>query len=77
LAGWYHAVIWSECDQKLTEQRNQVRVAAGETTPEDYALWMAEENPFVAAERTWERADLVVNGEGTIPHDPETEVVIR
>jgi hypothetical protein len=77
LAGWYHAVIWSECDQALADRRNRVRMAAGETTPENYELWMAEEIPFVAAERTWERADLVVNGDGTIPHDPETEVVIR
>jgi hypothetical protein len=31
---------------------------------------------FVDRERTWERADVVVDGSGTVPHDPDTEVVI-
>jgi hypothetical protein len=74
LAPYYDAVIWVESPVELTEARNEVRVAAGETTPENYALWMAEENPFVEEQRTWERADLVIAGHPAIPLDPETEV---
>jgi hypothetical protein len=37
-----------------------VRVQAGEISPDGYASWMAEERPFLAADRPWERAHLVV-----------------
>jgi hypothetical protein len=38
--------------------------------------WMAEEIPFNAAQRTWERADIIVCGTPEIPYDPGTEIVI-
>jgi hypothetical protein len=38
---------------------------------------MAEEGPFVAVQRAWERAFVSVCGSPTLPHDPHTEVVIR
>ena len=56
------AVIWVETDAAELDRRNATRVAAGEISPEDHAAWMAEEEPFVAAQRTWERADLIVPG---------------
>ena len=43
-------------------RRDAARVVAGDTTPEAYAAWMAEEEPFVADQRTWERADLIIHG---------------
>ncbi|WP_438025394.1 uridine kinase family protein [Sorangium sp. So ce233] len=76
LASEMDAVIWVESDLDVVERRNQARVAAGEITPADYESWMAEENPFVAAERTWERADLVVSGSATPAYDPATEIVV-
>ena len=76
LAEHYDAVIWLESPVEVTEARNDVRVAAGETTPADYALWMAEEDPFVEEQRTWERADLVIAGHPTIQLDPQTEVAV-
>ena len=62
LSGLLDAVIWVETDAAERDRRDAARVAAGETTPDDYAAWMAEEEPFVAEQRTWERADLVVRG---------------
>jgi hypothetical protein len=62
LSGLLDAVIWVETDAAERDRRDAVRVAAGETTPDDYAAWMAEEEPFVAGQRTWERADLIVRG---------------
>jgi hypothetical protein len=37
---------------------------------------MAEEEPFLAGQRPWERADLVVAGTPQIPFDPLTELVV-
>jgi hypothetical protein len=37
---------------------------------------MAEEIPFNAAQRVWERADVIVCGTPEIPCDPSTEVVL-
>lgn len=44
-------------------------------SPPDDREWMAEEMPFNAAQRTWERADLVVCGTPELPYDPVTEIV--
>lgn len=42
--------------------------------PED--LWRADEDRHFAADRTEERADLVVDGDSSVPHDPATEFVV-
>jgi hypothetical protein len=36
----------------------------------------AEEIPFNAAQRTWERADIIICGTPEMPHDPSIEIVI-
>jgi hypothetical protein len=41
-----------------------------------YRDWMAEENPFLAAQRPWERAGLIICGTPHISFDPATEIVI-
>jgi hypothetical protein len=38
---------------------------------------MAEENAYMAAERPWEHADLIVDGSSSIEHDPETGILFR
>jgi len=37
---------------------------------------MAEEEPFLAAARPWEQADVIVSGCPDLRHDPDTEVVL-
>jgi len=37
---------------------------------------MTEEIPFLAADRPWERATIIVAGTPDVPHDPTREVVI-
>jgi hypothetical protein len=76
LAPLLDAVVWVEAESTDVTRRNAERVAAGETTPADFASWMAEEDPFVAAERTWERAAFVVAGWPALPHDPAAEFII-
>jgi hypothetical protein len=37
---------------------------------------MAEEVPFLAGQRPWERANLIVCSTPEIPFDPITEIVV-
>jgi hypothetical protein len=37
---------------------------------------MAEELPFLAADRPWERADVIVGSSRQLPHDQHTEVLL-
>jgi hypothetical protein len=70
------ARLWVQADWAVIEQRNETRVAAGETTREGVAGWMAEELPFVATRRPWEHADLIVAGRPTLPYDPHSQIVV-
>ena len=65
LSALLDAVIWVETNPAALDRRNAARVAAGEISPDDHAAWMAEEDPFVAGQRTGERADLIVRGDDT------------
>ena len=58
LAHLLDASVWVQSDLAELERRDAVRVQAGEIAPADYASWMAEEFPFLAVDRPWERADL-------------------
>ncbi len=60
-------VVWVETPQAESTRRDEARIAAGETDRATYESWMAEEHPFVAEQRTWERAFAVVDG--TSPDD--------
>jgi hypothetical protein len=80
------ALIWVQSDEREAELRRIARdqdpdasdlanlAAAG--PPLDHAGWMAEEIPFNTAQRTWERADIIVCGTPEIPCDPITEIVV-
>jgi hypothetical protein len=70
------AVVWVQSDVSVIQQRNAARVAAGETDADGVARWMQEEFPFVADQRPWERAFVVVAGTPELSHDPSTEVVL-
>ncbi len=79
-------VIWVQADERETGRRAAARAAhppaadlanspAG-GAPFDEDGWMAEEKSFNTAQRTWERAGLVVCGTPQIPYHPSTEIVI-
>ncbi len=75
------AVVWVQSDATEAERRGIARDAA-EGSHGDYegarrfwSEWMAQELPFVAAQRPWERATVVVRGTNTSAHDP-TSVAI-
>jgi hypothetical protein len=72
------AAIWVQSDERVTERRNLARVGQpdGMATEQEHREWMAEEIPFQAGQRPWERADLFVCGTPQIPFDPATDLVI-
>jgi len=80
------ALIWVQSDEREAARRTLARAAhanamdsanlPADGSPSDDAGWMAEEIPFNTAQRTWERADLIVCGTPEIPYDPLAEVVV-
>ena len=72
------ALVWVQSDQREAERRSLARVGqpGGPRTVQDLREWMAEEEPFLADQRPWERADLVVAGTPQIPFDPVTQLVV-
>ena len=79
-------LIWVQADERETARRAAARAVnppaadlanqALDGAPIDADGWLAEEIPFNTAQRTWERADLIVCGTPEIPCDPSTQIVI-
>jgi hypothetical protein len=72
------ALVWVQSDQREAERRSLARVGqpGGPRTVRDLREWMAEEELFLADQKPWERADLIVAGTPQIPFDPLTELVV-
>ena len=72
------ALIWVQSDEREAERRALARIGKPRESPtlQDYREWIAEEMPFNAAQRTWERADVIVCGTPEVPCDPVTEIVV-
>lgn len=70
------AVVWVQSDSAEAERRGLARDTASgvnggvERTIAFWREWMVEELRFLAADRPWERADLVVAGTATVPLAP-------
>lgn len=52
------ALVWVQADESETERRSLARVGepGGPQTVRHLHEWMAEEVPFLAGQRPWERA---------------------
>jgi hypothetical protein len=70
--------IWVQADERETERRNLARVGqpGGPPTVRHLRDWMAEEIPFLAGQRPWERVGLIACGTPPILSDPATEIVV-
>jgi hypothetical protein len=75
LAGHVDAVIWVDAAPDVADGRDRMRLAAGELDAATYVGWMAEEIPFLAGDRPWERADVVVSGTAAVA-DPGSDIVV-
>jgi hypothetical protein len=76
LADMIDASVWVQSDIAVTNERNLTRLGAGGLALPIHEQWMAEEFPFLAAQRPWDRVDLVVAGTPALSHDPATELVV-
>jgi hypothetical protein len=70
------AVVWVQSDMAEAERRGIERDGGDEAAVSFWHLWMAEELPFMARQRPWTRANVIVAGTPRVPHDPANEVVI-
>jgi hypothetical protein len=76
LAGFFDALVWVQTDRAVAWSRGLARDGGSAEQEAFWHEWEAEERPFLAAERPWERADVVVDGAPDVPHDPATELVV-
>ena len=70
---WLDAVVWVQSDRPEAERRGIERDGGDVGFWEE---WEAEERPFLAADRPWERAVLAVCGTPALLCDPDREVVV-
>jgi hypothetical protein len=72
------ALMWVQSDQREAGRRSLARLGqpGGPRTVRDLREWMAEEEPFLADQKPWERAGLIVAGTPQISFDPVTELVV-
>jgi len=70
LAHLVDASIWVQSDLHEAERRNTERVLAEEVTRQVQDDWMAQEVPFLADDRPWERAAIIVAGTPSQPLPP-------
>ena len=63
-APWFDASVWVQSDEAQAYRRGIERdIVLGRDRAEAVAFWdewMAHEGPFLAADRPWERADVVI-----------------
>ncbi len=68
------AVVWVQSDDEIARQRGIARDGGDASAVAFWDEWMAAEVPFLAQQRPWERADVVVNG--TPPTSAEWAMVL-
>jgi hypothetical protein len=68
--------VWVQSDWLEAERRGLIRDGGDAEALEGWRAWEAEELPFLAADRPWERANVIVAGTPPIDHDPVREVAV-
>ena len=70
------AAVWVQSDFREAQRRATLRNAGDTAAMEQTRDWMTEELPFLAADRPWERATIIVAGTPDVAYDSIGEVVI-
>jgi hypothetical protein len=70
------AVVWVQSDMAEAKRRCIDRDGGDEAAVSFWDEWMAQELPFLARQRPWERAAVIVAGTPELPHDPAAEVLV-
>lgn len=77
LMPWIDALVWVQSDWDRAEKIGIARDGGDQAARDFWVEWMAAEDQFLAEDRPWERADVIVAGNGdTLAHDPTAEVVV-
>ncbi len=76
LTPWIDAAVWVQSDFMDAERRGIIRDGGTDEVVRNWHGWMAEELPFLAADRPWERAGVIVDGSNQLAHDRVSEVVL-
>ncbi len=69
-------VVWVQADTEKAETRGIVRDGGDAEATTFWKKWMAEEFPFLAEQRPWDRANFIVSGTPDLGHDPDSEIVV-
>ena len=75
LADRFDLRLWVQSD-RVDAHRRGIERDGGPSHQDFWDEWEAEEVPFLAADRPWERADLIVAGTPVLPYDPATELLV-
>jgi hypothetical protein len=67
--------LWVQSD-RVEARRRGIERDGGPAHGAFWDEWEAEEVPFLAADRPWERAGLIVAGVPGLPYDPAAELVV-
>jgi uridine kinase len=70
---WQSLRVWIETTNEIRLERGIAR--DGEALRDHWLDWMRWERDHFAVENTRGRADVIVDGSPTQPHDPETQLV--
>lgn len=70
------AVIWVQADVERAQARGIARDGGDAGARALWDTWNAQEFPFLAEQRPWERANLVVSGTPDIEYDAAREIVV-
>ena len=75
LTPWIDVAIWVQSDEVKSKTRGLVRDGGSAEAEAFWDEWMAEELPFFAQDRPWERANMVASGMPVLDHDPSSQLV--
>ena len=79
LTPFIDASAWVQSDWDEANRRGIARDGGGQAETDLWWEWDREEQPFLAHDRPWERAEVIVCGTPQltgIEHDPATEVLV-
>ncbi len=77
LMPWIDAVVWVQSDRDRARDLGIARDGGDQAARDFWDEWMAREDEFLAQDRPWERADVIVAGTGaTVTHDSTRELVV-
>ena len=76
LAAYLDAIVWVQSDFDEAERRGIERDGGDQSVIDFWHEWMAAEIPFLADQKPWERATLIIAGTPALAHDRDTELVV-